>query len=178
MKGEDLREGLTCVVSVKLSNPQFEGQTKGKLGNSDILGIVEGSVVDMLGTYLEENPSIARKIVDKCINSAIAREAARKAANLHDVKLSWMVVVFLENLLTAAKKMLLSAKFFLSRVIAQVVALKWDGIEPFRLFLPLKGKILNVEKARLDKIISHEEIQVMVQAFGTGFGRSDGRRWI
>jgi len=82
LKGEDLREGLTAAVSVKLPNPQFEGQTKGKLGNSDIMGIVETSVGEMLGVYLEENPQIARKVVDKCVNSAIAREAARRARQL------------------------------------------------------------------------------------------------
>lgn len=174
MKGEDLREGLTCVVSVKLSNPQFEGQTKGKLGNSDILGIVEGSVVDMLGTFLEENPAIARKIVDKCINSAIAREAARKARQLARRKTIMDGGGLPGKLADCSEKDASKCEIFLVEGDSAGGSAKMGRDRTFQAILPLKGKILNVEKARLDKIISHEEIQVMVQAFGTGFGRSDG----
>lgn len=174
MKGEHLREGLTCVVSVKLSNPQFEGQTKGKLGNSDILGIVEGSVVDMLGTFLEENPAIARKIVDKCINSAIAREAARKARQLARRKTIMDGGGLPGKLADCSEKDASKCEIFLVEGDSAGGSAKMGRDRTFQAILPLKGKILNVEKARLDKIISHEEIQVMVQAFGTGFGRSDG----
>ena len=173
MKGEDLREGLTCVVSVKLPNPQFEGQTKGKLGNSDILGIVEGSVVDMLGTFLEENPPVARKIVDKCINSAIAREAARKARQLARRKTIMDGGGLPGKLADCSEKDASKCEIFLVEGDSAGGSAKMGRDRTFQAILPLKGKILNVEKARLDKIISHEEIQIMVQAFGTGFGRSD-----
>lgn len=173
IKGEDLREGLTGIVSVKLPNPQFEGQTKGKLGNSDILGIVEASVVDMLGTYLEENPSIAKKIVEKCINSAIAREAARKARQLARRKTIMDGGGLPGKLADCSEKDASRCEIFLVEGDSAGGSAKMGRDRTFQAILPLKGKILNVEKARIDKIISHEEIQVMVQAFGTGFGRSD-----
>jgi DNA gyrase subunit B len=173
MKGEDLREGLTCVVSVKLPNPQFEGQTKGKLGNSDIAGIVEGGINDMLGTYLLENPSIARKIVDKCINSAIAREAARKARQLARRKTVMDGGGLPGKLADCSEKDPTKCEIFLVEGDSAGGSAKMGRDRTFQAILPLKGKILNVEKARIDKVISHEEIQVMVQAFGAGFGRPD-----
>jgi len=173
MKGEDLREGLTCVVSVKLSNPQFEGQTKGKLGNSDIAGIVEAGINDMLGTYLLENPAIARKIVDKCINSAIAREAARKARQLARRKTVMDGGGLPGKLADCSEKDPTKCEIFLVEGDSAGGSAKMGRDRTFQAILPLKGKILNVEKARIDKIISHEEIQVMVQAFGAGFGRPD-----
>lgn len=173
MKGEDLREGLTCVVSVKLPNPQFEGQTKGKLGNSDIAGIVEGGINDMLGTYLLENPAIARKIVDKCINSAIAREAARKARQLARRKTVMDGGGLPGKLADCSEKDPTKCEIFLVEGDSAGGSAKMGRDRTFQAILPLKGKILNVEKARIDKVISHEEIQVMVQAFGAGFGRPD-----
>jgi DNA gyrase subunit B len=173
MKGEDLREGLTCVVSVKLPNPQFEGQTKGKLGNSDIAGIVESGINDMLGTYLLENPSIARKIVDKCINSAIAREAARKARQLARRKTVMDGGGLPGKLADCSEKDPTKCEIFLVEGDSAGGSAKMGRDRTFQAILPLKGKILNVEKARIDKVISHEEIQVMVQAFGAGFGRPD-----
>ncbi len=173
MKGEDLREGLTCIVSVKLPNPQFEGQTKGKLGNSDIAGIVEGGINDMLGTYLLENPAIARKIVDKCINSAIAREAARKARQLARRKTVMDGGGLPGKLADCSEKDPTKCEIFLVEGDSAGGSAKMGRDRTFQAILPLKGKILNVEKARIDKVISHEEIQVMVQAFGAGFGRPD-----
>jgi len=173
MKGEDLREGLTGVISVKLPNPQFEGQTKGKLGNSDIAGIVETAVNDMLSTYLLENPAIARKIVDKCINSAIAREAARKARQLARRKTIMDGGGLPGKLADCSEKDPTKCEIFLVEGDSAGGSAKMGRDRTFQAILPLKGKILNVEKARIDKVISHEEIQIMVQAFGTGFGRSD-----
>lgn len=173
MKGEDLREGLTGVVSVKLPNPQFEGQTKGKLGNSDIMGIVEASVVEMLGMFLEENPQIARKIVDKCVNSAIAREAARRARQLARRKSVMDGGGLPGKLADCSERDPSKCEIFLVEGDSAGGSAKMGRDRTFQAILPLKGKILNVEKARIDKVISHEEIQTMVQAFGTGFGNID-----
>jgi DNA gyrase subunit B len=171
--GEDLREGLTAVVSVKLPNPQFEGQTKGKLGNSDILGIVEGAVFDLLFTYLEENPAIAKKIVDKCVNSAIAREAARKARQLARRKSIMDGGGLPGKLADCQEKDPSKCEIFIVEGDSAGGSAKMGRDRKFQAILPLKGKILNVEKARIDKIVAHEEIQIIVQALGTGFGNSE-----
>ncbi len=171
--GEDFREGLTAVVSVKLSNPQFEGQTKGKLGNSNILGIVEGSIVDLLYTFLEENPSIAKKIIDKCVNSAIAREAARKARQLARRKTIMDGGGLPGKLADCQEKDPLKCEIFIVEGDSAGGSAKMGRDRRFQAILPLRGKILNVEKARIDKILAHEEIQILVQAFGTGFGSSE-----
>lgn len=173
IKGEDLREGLTAVISVKLSNPQFEGQTKGKLGNSDMLGVVEASVVEMLGMFLEENPAIAKKIIDKCVNSAIAREAARKARQLARRKSIMDGGGLPGKLADCQERDPLKCEIFLVEGDSAGGSAKMGRDRTFQAILPLKGKILNVEKARIDKVISHEEIQIIVQALGTGFGKSD-----
>ena len=173
MRGEDLREGLTAVVSVKLSNPQFEGQTKAKLGNSSILGIVEASVFEMLNTFLEENPAIAKKIIDKCINSAIAREAARKARQLARRKSVMDGGGLPGKLADCQEKDPQNCEIFIVEGDSAGGSAKMGRDRKFQAILPLKGKILNVEKARIDKIISHEEIQIIVQALGTGFGNSE-----
>jgi DNA gyrase subunit B len=171
--GEDFREGLTAVVSVKLSNPQFEGQTKGKLGNSNILGIVEGSIVDLLYTFLEENPSIAKKVIDKCVNSAIAREAARKARQLARRKTIMDGGGLPGKLADCQEKDPLKCEIFIVEGDSAGGSAKMGRDRRFQAILPLRGKILNVEKARIDKILAHEEIQILVQAFGTGFGSSE-----
>lgn len=173
IKGEDFREGLTAIVSVKLSNPQFEGQTKTKLGNSDIMGIVEASIVETLGTFFAENPIIARKIVDKCVNSAIAREAARKARQLARRKTVMDGGGLPGKLADCTERDPLKCEIFLVEGDSAGGSAKMGRDRTFQAILPLKGKILNVEKARIDKVISHEEIQIMVQAFGTGFGKSE-----
>ncbi|HON09256.1 MAG TPA: DNA topoisomerase (ATP-hydrolyzing) subunit B [Chitinispirillaceae bacterium] len=173
LKGEDLREGLTAVISVKLSNPQFEGQTKGKLGNSDIMGIVEASVGEMLGTFLEENPQIARKVVDKCVNAAIAREAARKARQLARRKTIMDGGGLPGKLADCQERDPSKCEIFIVEGDSAGGSAKMGRDRSFQAILPLKGKILNVEKARLDKVISHDEIQIIVQALGTGFGSSE-----
>ncbi|MDR2579358.1 MAG: type IIA DNA topoisomerase subunit B, partial [Chitinispirillales bacterium] len=173
IKGEDLREGLTAIISVKLSNPQFEGQTKAKLGNSDIMGIVSASLGEMLGVFLEENPVIAKKIVEKCINSAIAREAARKARMLARRKNVMDGAGLPGKLADCQERDPDKCEIFLVEGESAGGSAKMGRDRTFQAILPLKGKILNVEKARIDKIISHEEIQVMVQAFGTGFGSTE-----
>jgi DNA gyrase subunit B len=173
MRGEDLREGLTAVISVKLSSPQFEGQTKSKLGNSNILGIVEASIFELLNTFLEENPAIAKKIVDKCVNSAIAREAARKARQLARRKSVMDGGGLPGKLADCQEKDPQKCEIFIVEGDSAGGSAKMGRDRKFQAILPLKGKILNVEKARIDKIISHEEIQIIVQALGTGFGNSE-----
>jgi DNA gyrase subunit B len=173
IKGEDLREGLTAVISVKLPNPQFEGQTKAKLGNSEVATTVEMSIVEVLGAYLEENPPIARKIVDKCINSAIAREAARKARQLARRKTLMDGGGLPGKLADCSERAPEKCELFLVEGDSAGGSAKMGRDRTFQAILPLKGKILNVEKARIDKILEHESIQDMVQAMGTGFGNSE-----
>jgi DNA gyrase subunit B len=173
LKGEDLREGLTSVISVKLPNPQFEGQTKAKLGNSEVATTVEASIVDVFGAYLEENPPIAKKIVEKCINSAIAREAARKARQLARRKTLMDGGGLPGKLADCSERDPEKCELFLVEGDSAGGSAKMGRDRAFQAILPLKGKILNVEKARIDKILEHESIQDMVQAMGTGFGNSE-----
>lgn len=173
LKGEDFREGLTAVISVKLPNPQFEGQTKTKLGNSDIMGIVEASIVETLGTYFAENPVISKKIVEKCITSAIAREAARKARQLARRKTIMDGGGLPGKLADCTERDPSRCEIFFVEGDSAGGSAKMGRDRTFQAILPLKGKILNVEKARIDKIISQEEIQTIVQALGTGFGSSE-----
>lgn len=173
IKGEDLREGLTALISVKLPNPQFEGQTKAKLGNSDIMGIVETIVAEQLGMFLDENPSIAKKIVEKCVNSAIAREAARKARQLARRKTIMDGGGLPGKLADCQERDPVRCELFLVEGDSAGGTAKMGRDRTFQAILPLRGKILNVEKARIDKVISYEGIQMIVQALGTGFGRSE-----
>jgi DNA gyrase subunit B len=173
LKGEDLREGLTAILSIKLPNPQFEGQTKTKLGNSEAAGIVELSVVEFFGTYMEENPIIAKKIVEKCVNSAVAREAARKARQLARRKTIMDGGGLPGKLADCIEHDPAKCEVFLVEGDSAGGSAKMGRDRTFQAILPLRGKILNVEKARIDKIISSEGIQIMVQAFGTGFGSSE-----
>jgi DNA gyrase subunit B len=170
IEGEDLREGLTAVVSVKLPNPQFEGQTKHKLGNTEVLGIVDAAVTETLGTFLEENPAVARKIADKVVNSAVAREAARKARQLARRKTVLDFEGLPGKLADCSETDPSKCEIYLVEGDSAGGSAKMGRDRTFQAILPLKGKILNVEKARIDKILAYEGIQTMVQAFGTGFG--------
>ena len=173
MKGEDLREGLTALVSVKIPNPQFEGQTKSKLGNSEVMNIVETVVVDKLGAFLLENPAIAKKIIEKCVNSAIAREAARKARQLARRKTVMDGGGLPGKLADCSERDPSRCEIFVVEGDSAGGSAKMGRDRHFQAILPLKGKILNVEKARMDRVISHEEIQIIVQALGTGFGSNE-----
>ncbi|MBL7060340.1 MAG: DNA topoisomerase (ATP-hydrolyzing) subunit B [Actinobacteria bacterium] len=166
--GEDIREGLTAIVSVKLKDPQFEGQTKTKLGNSEIKGFVESTVNSKLAEFLEENPSVGKSIVNKCLEAFRARAAAKKARDITRKKSLLEGSSLPGKLADCSMKEPEFCELFLVEGESAGGSAKQARDRRFQAILPLKGKILNVEKARLDKILSSEEIQVIVTAAGTG----------
>ncbi len=168
LKGKDIREGLTAIISVKLEDPQFEGQTKTKLGNSEMRGYVDSTLSSNLKTYLEENPKIGKVIVNKAISAARARKAARKARDLTRRKSALTSTALPGKLSDCSSKDTEETELYIVEGDSAGGSAKQGRDRKFQAILPLKGKILNVEKSRLNKILNNDEIRALITAIGTG----------
>ena len=170
LQGEDIREGLTAVISVKVKEPQFEGQTKTKLGNSNVTGIVQAMVTEALSTYLEENPNVAKTILEKCVSASRAREAARKARELVRRKNALEVTTLPGKLADCSSKVAEECEVYIVEGDSAGGSAKQGRNRKYQAILPLWGKMLNVEKARADKIYNNEKLRPVIQAVGAGIG--------
>ena len=168
LSGDDIREGLTAILSVRLPNPQFEGQTKTKLGNPEIRGIVDSLVSEAVMSFLEENPAIGKKVIEKALLAARAREAARKARELTRKTNHLEITALPGKLADCSSKDPAQSEIYIVEGDSAGGSAKQGRDRHFQAILPLRGKILNVEKARLEKALSHEEIRVLITAMGTG----------